>query len=458
MFEIKELLDSRSGDAESLHLSHLNHQLVKVLRTLGFDRDYVSGKGAWLFDSEGNRYLDFLAGFGVYALGRSHPVITKALHDAIDMELPSLVQMERSLLPGLLAEQLSSKTDGLEKVFFTNSGAESIETAIKFARFATRRKKIVAASHAFHGLTTGALALNGSEEFKKGFDPLIEGVSFIEFGDIDALEKEISNKDVAAFVVEPIQGKGVFVATPKYWSAASEICNKYGTLLVVDEVQTGLNRTGKFFAYNHYGISPDIVTVAKALSGGFMPIGAVLMRTEIHKKVYSSMDRAMVHSSTFGSNLYSMVAGLATLKVMEDESISQHVLETGRNFMERIRELSTTYDLIGEVRGEGFIIGIELVEPKGFSLKSRWKMVEKARKGLFAQLIVGPLFTKHRILTQVAGDHVNIIKLLPPLISGEEEIDYFMTAFEDVLREAYSGSSLIFDFGKNLIKASVKSR
>lgn len=458
-FNLRNYLEKSEKDSAALHSRYLNHQLVKVLKTTGFDADYTHAKGAWLYDSENNPYLDFLSGFGVFALGRSHPVVKQALIDAIEMDLPNLVQLDHSLLPGLLAKELINRAhSGLTKVFFTNSGTESVEGAIKFARKATRRERIIALNHAFHGLSTGSLSLNGSKEFKEGFGRLLDGVGHIELGDLKALENELKKGDVAAFVVELIQGKGVYLADKSYWQQVQDLCRSYETVFVVDEVQTGLGRTGKFFCYENYDLQPDIVTISKALSGGFIPVGAILTTKDIHSKVFSSMDKAVVHSSTFGQNHLAMVAGLATLNVIEEEKLVENARVMGETLMRELTKLTEKYEFFHKVRGMGLMIGLIFGEPKSLSLKSKFKLLEAAHKGLFSQLIVSPLYTKHRIITQVAADNVNIVKILPPLIITEKEVSYFIDALEGILTEAQKGNSAIYELGKNLIKTVVASR
>jgi acetylornithine/succinyldiaminopimelate/putrescine aminotransferase len=426
-----------------------------VLGTLGFDRFYVRGEGCYLYDADGNRYLDFLSGFGVHALGRGHPTITKALHDAIDADLPNLVQLDCALLPGLLAEALVGRAHpGIERVFFTNSGAEAIETAIKFARAATSRERIIYSDHGFHGLTTGALSLNGGSEFRSGFGPLLNS-TMVPFGDVEALAVELSRGDVAAVVVEPIQGKGVYLAPDGFWGAAEQLCRRHGALLVADEIQTGLGRTGRFFAHEHWGIRPDIITVSKALSGGYIPVGATLTSARVSDAVFSSMERAVVHSSTFSTNQLAMVAGLATLHAMDEEDIVERARHSGQLFMHALQPLVEEHELLHEVRGKGLMIGLVFGEPTSRRSRIRWKAVEAMRTAMFSQLIVVPLFHRHRILTQVAADNVNIVKLLPPLIVGEPEIQYFVDALDDVLTSAEKGSGLVFEVGKTMAMGSL---
>src|ERR1017187_8305908 len=328
-FDLAKVLADRHGENFELHSEFMNPQMARVLRTEGFDRFYVRGEGCYLYDDRGERYLDMLSGFGVYALGRSHPGIKAALHQALDLDLPNMVQIDCALLPGLLAEALVARAhDDIRRAFFCNSGAEAVEAAIKFARYATKRPRIVYAGHAFHGLTTGALALNGGAEFKKRLGPLLPCAE-VPFGGIDALRRQLRRGDVAAFVVEPIQGKGVNVATAEYWREVQEVCRRYKTLFVADEVQTGLGRTGRFFWHQHWNLEPGIITVSTALSGGYIPVGAMLCTEKVFMSVFSSMDRAMVHSSTFGRNQLAMVAGLATLDALDEEGIVERARGTG---------------------------------------------------------------------------------------------------------------------------------
>jgi ornithine--oxo-acid transaminase len=456
-FELSSLIEARQGENFRLHTEYLNPQIVKVLKTIGFDRFYVRGEGSYLYDRSGARYLDFLSGNGVFALGRSHPVVKKALHDALDLDLPNLVQLDAALLPGLLAEAMVARTHGgIERCFFSNSGAEAIEAAIKFSRYSTKRPRVLYAHHAFHGLSFGALSLNGGKEFREGFGPLLPGCHEVPFGEIDPLSDELKREDVAALVIEIIQGKGVYLASDEYWAAAAELCKKHGTLLVVDEVQTGLGRTGKLWAHEHYGLRPDIITVSKALSGGYVPVAATMCSAAVFDQVYSKMERMVVHSSTFGRNQLAMVAALATLQVIDDEDIVDRARVTGEAFVKGLAPLVDKYELLHEVRGKGMMIGLVFGEPSSLRLKSRWKMMEGARKGLFSQLIVGPLFHRHRILTQVAGDNMNVIKLLPPLIAGQDEVDYFVAALDDILADTHRNSALLFEFGKNLAKSALR--
>jgi ornithine--oxo-acid transaminase len=455
--DIKTLLDAHAGRGHELFGKYVNPQLTRVLRTIGFANDYVRAEGPILYDREGRDYLDMLAGYGVFALGRSHPKIKKALHDALELDYPNMVQMDGPLIAGLLAERLLSYMPaGIDKVFFTNSGTEANEGAIKFARKATGRERIVYWDHAFHGLTNGALSFNGGEEFKKGFGELLPGTK-VPMGDIDALEAEIKKGDVAAFLFEPVQGKGVYVADAAFYVEAERICREHGVLMICDEVQTGFGRTGKMFAHEHWGLKPDIVTVAKALSGGYIPIGVILYRSSIYDKVFTDMERCVVHSNTFGRNVMAMAAGLATLDVMEEERIVENAARMGALIMEGLRGMQSRYEMLAEVRGLGLMIGIEFGEPKSLKLRMGWKMVHAMNRSLFAQMITVPLMKDHRILTQVAGHHVDIIKILPPLVIDESHVERFLTAFEKVVADCHRFPGSAWKVTKDLAAAAAKS-
>ncbi|MFI9787211.1 aspartate aminotransferase family protein [Kitasatospora sp. NPDC051984] len=457
-FDLAALLDARGGERYELHARYLNPQLPRMLHTIGFDRYYERAKGPYFYDGEGNEYLDMLAGFGIFALGRHHPAVRAAVQQVMELETADLTRFDCSPLPGLLAEQLIAHAPGLDRVFFGNSGTEAVETALKFARYATGRRRVLYCDHAFHGLTAGSLSVNGEGGFRKGFDPLLPDTA-IPLGDLGALRRELKKGDVAALIVEPIQGKGVLAPPPGWLAAAQQLLHEHKALLICDEVQTGVGRTGTFFAHQaEDGVQPDLVCAAKALSGGYVPIGATLGKSWIFEKVYSSMDRVLVHSASFGSNAQAMAAGLATLHVMRQEEVVENAARVGELLRARLAALVERYELLAEVRGRGLMIGIEFGRPKSLKLRTGWTALQAARKGLFAQMVVVPLLQRHRILTQVSGDHLEVIKLIPPLIITERDVDRFMDAFTDVMDDAHRGSGLMWDFGRTLVKQAVGSR
>jgi len=335
------------------------------------------------------------------------------LKSVLDSDLPNLVQLDVSTLAGVLAERLLKYVPYLDKVFFANSGAECVEAAIKFARGATGRPGIVYCAHAFHGLSYGALSLTDDPNFRSGFEPLLPGCTSIPFNDLAALEQALSSRQVAAFIVEPIQGKGVNLPTDEFLPGAAALCRKYGTLMIADEIQTGMGRTGRFLAVEHWNVEPDMVLLAKALSGGHVPVGALLTRKNVFDKIFNQMDRAVVHGSTFAKNDLAMAAGIATLEVLESEKLVEAAAKRGAELRLALTRMVPGYELLKEVRGKGLMIGVEFGPPKSLRLKASWNVLETANKGLFCQLITVPLFKDHKILTQVSGHGSHTIKLLP---------------------------------------------
>jgi ornithine--oxo-acid transaminase len=453
-FSIRSILENQTDRFEN-HFTYMNPQLPKVLKTLGFDKKYVRGEGPYLWDEEGHRYLDFLSGYGVFNLGRYHPVIVQTMKDMLELKDANLVQFDCPHLLGELAKALVQKVPHLERVYFTSTGAETVETAIKFARAHTKRERILFFNHAFHGLTTGALSVNGNKEFREGFGDLLAQCDPIPFDDLDAVEKAVRKKNVAALIFEPIQGKGVYIPSPGFLRGVQEICHKYGTLLIADEVQTGMGRTGKFLACEHDGIQPDLVLLSKSLSGGLVPTGAVLSSSEIFKSVFSRMDRCVVHSSSFGKNSLSAAMGLATLWVIENENILAKAERVGKKLVSGLTALKSKFEMLGEIRGRGAMIGIEFQAPKNLQLKMGWSLLHGLSKDLFPQLIVVPLMRDFRILTQTSGHHQDIVKILPPLICSDEDLDYFLASFEKVLEGAHKFPGGIWDLGKTLAKAAM---
>lgn len=456
-FDIGALLAERESERYTLHTQHLNEMMVRVLQTIGYNVGFRGGQGQYLFDPAGNRYLDLLSGFGVFAIGRNHPLLRSTLSQVLASDLPNLVQMDLSVLAGLLAERLLGFVPYLDKVFFTNSGTEAVESAIKFARRATRRPGIVFCNHAFHGLTYGALSANGDEIFKEGFGPLLPGFTPVPFNDLAALEKALAGRDVAGFIIEPIQGKGVHVPDDLYLRGAQALCRKYGTLFIADEIQTGMGRTGRFLAIEHWGVEPDIVLLAKALSGGHVPVGAVLTRKAIFEKTFSRMDRAVVHGSTFGKNDLAMAAGLATLEVIESEGLIQKAAQTGARLLAAFEAMAERYELVQDVRGKGLMIGVEFGPPRSLKLKAAWSLLETVSAGLFCQLITIPLFKEHQILVQVAGHANPTIKLLPSLVITESDCEWIERAFDAVIADSHHVPGAVWSLGKTLADHAIKA-
>jgi ornithine--oxo-acid transaminase len=432
---IRELLDERAGEDYDLYAQTINPQFMRVLRTIGFDRVWARAEGQYLYDADGNRFLDMLGGFGMFNVGRNNPRVRAAIVEALELETPGSVQLGVSLLPGLLAEELLRRTpDRIARCLFTNSGTEAVEAALKLGRAATGRSRVVSTEQGFHGLTLGSLSAGGDRHFVDRFGPLLPGFSQIPFGDLDALEVELRTEDVAIFLVEPIQGKGVNLPPVGYLEGAQELCRRYCTLFAVDEVQTGLGRTGKLFAFEHWGLEPDLVTVAKSLSGGYIPVGALLMAEHVYDGVFDSLEHSVSHGSTFAPNDLAMGAGLATLRELDDSGLVEQSARLGELLLERTRDLAGAHDSVCEVRGLGLMWAMEFGEPDSGSMA--WRVMEKMQTGLFAQLVVVPLFTKHHILSQVAGHDMPVLKGLPPLVLSEQDVEEFVAALDDVIAKA----------------------
>jgi acetylornithine/succinyldiaminopimelate/putrescine aminotransferase len=280
----------------------------------------------------------------------------------------------------------------------------------------------------------------------------------VPLDDVDALDRQLQSRDVAAFVIETVQGKGCRSAKTDFFVRAQELCHKYGTLLVSDEVQTGLGRTGRMFGFQHWNLEPEIITLAKTLSGGYVPCGAIVTRREIYQKTFSRMDRCVVHSTTFGRNNLAMACGLASLEVIDSEKLIENSANMGAVLMQKIDMLRAKHSFIKEVRGKGLMIAIEFQEPQEFKLKMAWKLLHKIDKVLFAQMVVTQLLSKHRILTQVAGHAMDVVKILPPLIIGEREVDFFVSALDDVLTECRKFPGPMWEIGNNFVRHALGSK
>jgi ornithine--oxo-acid transaminase len=445
---VQEILAARTGEEMALNDRHLNPQMGRIVRTLGFDKVWSGGEGAHLIDADGERYLDLFGGYGVFAIGRSHPEAIAAIEQVLAARTGNLPQLGVTLLSGVLAEQLLARAPGsVAAMVPANTGTESVEAAIKIARAATGRPRVLYAEHAFHGLTLGSLSLNGGVEFREGFGPLLPGCDPVGFGDLDALRRELERGDVAAFVVEPIQGKGVNIPAPDHLPAAQRLCREAGALFVCDEVQTGIGRTGRFLALEHWDLQPDMVCVAKALSGGFVPIGAVLVSRAAFDRVFDGMERAVRHGSTFGGNDLAAAAALATLRVLEREDLVGRAERMGALLLELTTPLVERFEVVRDVRGMGLMWAIEFGPPAGAGARRLWERVERRQPGLFSQLVTVPLFHEHHIFCQVAGHHMNVIKALPALTIEESEIRRFAAALEQTIAAAERYPAALARFG-----------
>ncbi len=427
--------------------AHVNPQWVQLLDVLGMNVQYTRAQGSWLYTSNGRAILDFLSGYCVHNTGHNHPRIVAALQDELASRGAAMAQSHAANSAGELAARLCREAGGLlNKVFFCSSGSEGVETVIKFSRAHTGRTGLLYADGAFHGLTCGALSLMGDPFWRGDFGPLLPDTQAVTFGDLPSLELHLSTRNYAALILEPIQSEaGICLPDADYLQAAQALCRKYGTLFVLDEVQTALGRTGKFLAAHRYNVQPDMVVMAKALSGGLIPSAAVLMTDAIYKSVYDSLKHSIIHTSTYSENGLAMRAGLATLDVIRDEGLTDRSDGLGQYVRLRLRERLSSYEMVKDIRGAGLLSGIEFAAPKQLNLRVPFEAFRKIHPGMFGQMVVMRLFRDKDILTQMCGNNFMVLKVAPPLIVTEEEIERFVTAIGDVVELVHSSSTFWTD-------------
>jgi len=362
---------------------------------------FVRGQGALLWDTDGNEYIDCAAGHGVANLGHAHPKVAAAIAEQ-STQLVTLFETFYNDKRAALMDKITTLVPGLDKVFFCNSGTEAVEAALKFARVSTGRTNIIAAMRGFHGRTMGALSATYNKKYKEAFEPLVPGFSHVAYNNIAALEGAVTDQ-VAAVILEAVQGEGgVYPADPAYLQAARRICTDQGTLLIIDEIQAGLGRTGKMFAFQHSGITPDIVCIAKSLAGG-LPMGAVLFGDSVKNLAPG------LHGSTFGGNPLACAAAVAALTAIQEEDLPGQAAAKGAYLMEELKSIESP--LIREVRGLGLMVGIELKQKVAPYLQA--------------------LQDRH-IIALNAG--LTTLRLLPPLVITREQLDRVVAALTEVLK------------------------
>jgi ornithine--oxo-acid transaminase len=456
---IRRLLAERAGEEMALNNRYLNHQVGRVVRAIGFDRQWVGGEGAHLIDASGERYLDWLGGLGVFAIGRNHPEAIAAIEEVLEARTANLPQFGVTLLNGIFAERLLALApDSVSAMVTANTGSEAVEVAMKIARAATGRPRILYVEQGFHGLALGVLAINGHPEYREGFGPLLPGCDPVPFGDLDAIERELNRGDVAAVIVEPIQGKGVSLPAAGYLSGTQALCRAAGVMFICDEVQTGVGRTGRFLALEHWNLEPDMICLSKALSAGLVPIAAVLVSRPAFDRVFDRMRRAGRHGSTFASNDLAAAAGLATLHVLANEDLVARAARMGKLLLALTEPLAERYEIVHDVRGLGLMWAIEIGPPEGNGVRAGWRALEQAQPGVFAQLVTAPLFHEHKVLCQVSGARMNIIKGLPPLMIEEEDLTRFAHALEEVVAAAEHTASAMVSLGWRMARHHARGR
>ncbi|MCL5040430.1 MAG: aspartate aminotransferase family protein [Firmicutes bacterium] len=433
LLTLDEALKLNRKQVRQHYENYINPGLANLLGLLDFDKQFVRAQGVSVWDSDGHEYLDFLGGYGSLNIGHNHPRVIEALEKV--RSVPNFLQASMGTLASALAYNLAQITPGdLGRSFFGNSGAEAVEGALKLARAATKKPRIIYVEGSFHGKTYGALSVTGRAKYQTAFGPLVPGTEVVPFGDLAALEEKLRSRDVAAFIVEPIQGEGGVKVPPEgYLKAALELCHRHDALLILDEIQTGFGRTGRMFAAEFEDVVPDVMCLAKSLGGGIMPIGAYIARPEVWDRAYGGIDRAILHTSTFGGNSWAAAAGLAAIEVIIKENLPAEAARKGDYFLGKLRDLGARFPLIKEVRGRGLLIGVEFEKPaKGWMDRLTGGAVNKLSEEYLGAMVAGELQNRHRIITAYTLNNPNVIRLEPPLTVTYEQIDQVVEALEDI--------------------------
>ena len=428
-------------EACRMYANRVNKQWVKFLNLLDMNVNYTRCFGTKLYTEAEECYTDFLSGYCVQNLGHNHPVVADAIRDELHRQSPLILQ---SLVPhhaALLAERLTYLAGPpLDRLYFTNTGSEGVETAMKFARVHTGRPGILACLGAFHGVSYGAMSIMRDESWCGGCGPFLPDTECIPYLDLSRLEEMLKSRRFAAFIVEGLQSEaGLRLLPREQFLEAERLCRQYGTLLVLDEVQTGLFRTGRFIISHHFGIKPDMVILSKALSGGMMPVGAVLMTKAISESVFDSIDKAFFNQTTFCENALSMRAALATLDVIKEQNLAERAIRLGEILREKVSALVPKYEMLKKICGIGLMNGVEFQPPQSLKLKALFKPLSMAHPALFGQMVVMKMFREGKILTQICGNSYMTIKASPPLVASEEDLDLFVSALDSTMADFHAG-------------------
>ena len=470
LVRFNDAMKSSNDDVFQRYGSYINPVVATMSKLVHFDKHFVRGAGLYLWDDKGDKYYDFVAGYGSVNIGHNSPRVVDAAEKFYQKNMPSLVQASPGCMTTALAENLALITpENLEISFFCNSGTEANEGALKLARAAGQKTKILYTENSFHGKTFGSLSVTGRSRYQKPFGPLLPGCVSVPYGEIESLEDQLKNRDVAAFIVEPIQGEGgIIVPPPGYLKTAEELCRKYGAFLILDEIQTGFGRTGRMFAAEHENVQPDIITLAKSLGGGMVPIGVYITTREIWEKAYGSYDRCLLHTSTFGGNNFSSAVALAGIETIFEENLVHNALTEGAYFFHRLDRLKERYSFISDVRGKGLMLGIQFDQPLNtawlrmrnellsmvtgemhsvlnlISLDLRrtienslYKIDESLQEYFMENLcyqVSVRMLREHNILSLVTLNNPKVMRVQPPLCINREQVDYFVDSLDKVCR------------------------
>lgn len=415
-----------------LHRRFVNPDFIELLEAFDFGRRFVKASGTRLYDETGREYRDFLAGFGVHNIGHNHPRLIRRLHEALDSQAPSMLNIDAPAAAGRLAEKLSGLAHpSLCRTAFANSGAEAVDIALKAARVATGRDRVLVCRGGYHGLSVGALSLLDRPSWREPFGDLLVKAEWVPFNDLPALESALKQQRPAAFFVEPVQAEGgIRVPKSDYLTEAAQLCRRAGCLFVADEIQTGLGRTGEMFATRMSQVLPDILLLGKALSGGMIPAAAALMTEPVWKKAFSGPERCHLNSSTFAGGSLAMITGLETIAVIEDEKLCAAADSGDRRLAQKLAGLAARHSIVASVRGRGLLYGIEFKPAEGLLMKA---VPEWAREGLYAQVICALLLRDHAVIAQPCSLKQDVLRIEPPLTVSESDIDAFVCALDQAL-------------------------
>lgn len=449
---VDDALKLKRNDVRENYRDYINSSLVQLMGLLDFDKNFVRAEGTKVYDEDGNEYIDFLGGYGALNIGHNNKYVIEEIQKAIG--LPNILQASIYNFAGALAKNLAAIAPGeLKKTFYSNSGAEAVEGALKLAKIASGKSKIIYCHNSFHGKSMGALSVTGREKYQKHFKPLVPECYPVTYGDADELENMLKSGDVAAFIIEPVQGEGGIITPPEgYFKRVRELCTKYRAYLIADEIQTGFGRTGDMFACDGEGIVPDIMCFAKSIGGGIMPIGGYIALDEVWKKAYGTVEKALLHTTTFGGNTLACAAGIATIEYIIENDLPLQAKQKGEYFMSKLNKLKNKYSIIKEVRGRGLMIGIEFEEPKGILNTITAGKLSEASKEYFASLVAGQLMNEYGIITAYTLNNPNVIRLEPPLIIGYDEINKAVEALEAIFEKNKSFLGLGLQSVKTMFK------
>lgn len=451
------LIEEHLHSSAHLAKKHIHPKLMKMMELGGMASVFERGEGAYLYDMQGQRYLDFLSGGGVHFVGRNHPRVMKAMQDVLSGNYPNLAIVNASILGGVVAEKLKELMDFPDsKVVYANSGSEATEVALRFARFVTRRRRYLYLDGAFHGRTWGAISVNGWAAMKDGMEPMLPSCTPLPPNDLGALRRELARGDVAGLIMEPVQGMTLIPLDPGYMREADRLCKEHGTLFIADEVQTGFARCGEWFLSRSYGIKPDIITTSKTISGGHVPVSAAVVSEETYQRVYAKFTSGPFYFSTFAENNLAMAAALSTMQVLQDMDAPARVKVISQRLRAGVTKLAEKHDVVDKVIGKGLMVGIIFKESEQLALKVQQRVLKLAEPTFFGAAVNVDMYTKQKVIVQIPGPGLNAIKILPPVVTSDADVDFFVDALDATLTSFYKTGPAVA-LGQAAVKDTLKT-